>query len=532
MGNRSCPPPPAPTIAFLLPLSTTALPFPRRLLYRSQVPIRGLEVWAALEDMTWGPDNVRKWSTLALLAIMGTALTAATDPGFVAMISKKGLDFACQQGVVELQKELQAINVPDFSGVFKMKHLGKGSYEFYSMAVDGFYIPNPKIKLLPSDGLYLSIKGASIKISGKWKSRKNFLKASGNFDLSIQGVSISVELTLGSDTSGHITTSCSNCGSHIDSVHIKISGSMLGWLIRLFHRKIETSLKNIIYKKICKVVRNSVSSKLQPYVNTLPVIARVDDVTSIDYSPVAPLTTTDDFLEGQLRGEFFWRGHRGPLPIDPPVMRFLPNNDYMVCMGISDYFFNSAGFAYQESGTLKITLEDQLLSKDPRFQLNTDLLSTFLPKVAMMFPGMGVQLLISAPLSPHLIIQPSGLSFRLKLETRAFVILPNASLVPLFVLGMKTNASLEVDAKENRLVGEMKLGRLLLKLKQSNFGPFKVELLEDVINYLIPTMVLPGVNERLRRGFPLPLPSGIQLINFMFYSYQNFLLLEADLHRS
>lgn len=93
MGNRSCPPPPAPTAAFLLPLSTTALPFPRRLLYRSQVPIRALEVWAALEDMTWGPDNVRKWSTLALLAIMGTALTAATDPGFVAMISQKGLDF-------------------------------------------------------------------------------------------------------------------------------------------------------------------------------------------------------------------------------------------------------------------------------------------------------------------------------------------------------------------------------------------------------------------------------------------------------
>lgn len=44
-----------------------------------------------------------------------------------------------------------------------------------SMSVDGFYIPNPKIKLLPSDGLQLSIKGASMKISGKWKSRKNFL---------------------------------------------------------------------------------------------------------------------------------------------------------------------------------------------------------------------------------------------------------------------------------------------------------------------------------------------------------------------
>lgn len=55
-----------------------------------------------------------------------------------------------------------------------------------------------------------------------------FSKASGNFDLSIQGVSISADLILGSDSSGHITTICSNCDSHIDSVHIKISGSMLG----------------------------------------------------------------------------------------------------------------------------------------------------------------------------------------------------------------------------------------------------------------------------------------------------------------
>lgn len=93
MGNRSCPPPSAPTGAFLLPLSTTALPFPRRLPYRSQVPLRSFEVWATLEDMAWGPDNVRRWSTLALLAIMGTALTAAINPGFVAVITQMGLDF-------------------------------------------------------------------------------------------------------------------------------------------------------------------------------------------------------------------------------------------------------------------------------------------------------------------------------------------------------------------------------------------------------------------------------------------------------
>lgn len=78
----------------------------------------------------------------------------------------------------------------------------------------------------------------------------------------------------------------------------------------------------------------------------------------------------------------------------------------------------------------------------------------------------------------------------------------------------------------------MKLEKLMLELKQSDFGSFKVELMEAAINYLMPKMVLPRINERLRRGFPLPLPAGVQLNNLMFQSYENFLVLGADIHRT
>ncbi|XP_021519562.1 bactericidal permeability-increasing protein isoform X2 [Meriones unguiculatus] len=481
--------------------------------------------------MAWGPDNVRKWSTPALLAIMGTVLTAATSPGFVAMITQKGLDFACQQGVVVLQKELQGISIPEFSGeAFKLKHLRKGYYYFYSMVVDVFQIPDPKIKLSPNDGLQLSIKNASVKINGRWKSKKNFLKANGKFSLNVKGISISADLKLDTDSSGHITVNSSSCYGHIDKVRIRVSGGMVGWLIQLFHRRIENSLRNIIYTKICKIVSNSVYSKLQPYVRTFPVISRVDDVTKIDYSLVAPLTIESEFLEGQLKGEFFWREHRSSFPIAPPLMAFNPSNDYMVFLGISDYFFNTAGFAYHESGTLKITLMNQMLPKDTKFQLNTEFLGTFLPEVTEKFPSMEVQLLISAASPPHLSIQSSGLLFYPAMETQAFVVLPNSSLVPLFLVGMNTSASLEVDADENRLIGELKLDKMLLQLKNSNFGSFEVELMETAINYLMHSVVLPKINEWLHAGFPLPLPDGVNLKNFLFQSYQNFLVLEADIY--
>lgn len=65
------------------------------LLYRSLVPLQDLEVLAALqdEDMARGPDTARRWATLVVLAALGTAVTTTTNPGIVARVTQKGLDY-------------------------------------------------------------------------------------------------------------------------------------------------------------------------------------------------------------------------------------------------------------------------------------------------------------------------------------------------------------------------------------------------------------------------------------------------------
>ncbi|XP_062947904.1 bactericidal permeability-increasing protein [Cynocephalus volans] len=479
--------------------------------------------------MARDPDNMWTWATLVVLATMGTAVTAATNPGLVVRISQKGLDYAHQQGVAKLRKELEKIKIPDFSGSFKVKHFGKGHYSFYSMVIHEFQLPSSQIGLVPNVGLKLSVSNTNIKISGKWKARKNFIKASGRLDLSVDGVSISADLKLGSDpTSGQATINCSSCSNHINSVHVHISGSSLGWLIQIFHKKIESSLRNTINSKICKVVTNSVSSKLQTYFQTIPVTAVIDAVAGIDYRLVAPPTVTAENLDGQLKGEFFRLAHPSPPPFTPPVLAFPTNHDRMVYLGLSDYFFNTAGLVYQEAGVLKLVLKDDMIPKQSKFRLTTDFLGNFIPQVAKMFPSMKVQLLVSVSSPPHMSVQPTGLALALALEAQTFAVLPNSSLAPLFLLGMSTNASMEVGAKSDRLVGELKLGRLLLELKHSDVGPFLVKVLEAVMNYIVPTVVLPKVNEKLQKGFSLPMPSHIQLYDLVLQSHQNFLLLGAD----
>ncbi|XP_020028086.1 bactericidal permeability-increasing protein [Castor canadensis] len=481
--------------------------------------------------MARGPDNAPIWATLVVLASMGTAVTLATKPGIVARISQKGLDFACQQGVTVLQKQLQKIRVPDLSGRFKVKHIGKVHYSVYSITIVRFQLPSPQIRLQPGVGLKLSINSASVQVKGRCKARKRFIKASGKFDLSLDGISISADLKLGSDpTSGHITIACSSCSSHINSVHLRFKKSIVGWLIQLFRKKINSILREKINSQICKIVTKSVSSKLQPYIQTLPVTAKVDAVAGIDYHLVAPLTATADNLDGQLKGEFFRLAHRSPPPFSPPEMAFPPDHDRMVYMGISDYFFNTAGLVYYEAGVLKMTINNHMISRKSKFELTTKFLGTFLPEVARRFPNMKVQFLVSVSAPPYLTTRPSGFAFSPALEAQAFAVLPNSSLASLFLLGMSTNASLKVGVQDSRLIGELNVGKLALELKHSNIGFFPVKLLQDIMNYIVPIVVLPKVNEKLQRGFSLPMPAQIQLSNLRLLTQQNFLLLGADVH--
>ncbi|KAM5305902.1 bactericidal permeability-increasing protein [Glossophaga mutica] len=479
--------------------------------------------------MARGLDCTTRWATLVVLAALGTAVTEATNPGVMVRITQKGLDYACQQGVAALQKELEKIEIPPFSGSFKIKYLGKGDYSFYSMVIRGVQLPSSQIKLLPNEGLAVSVTNANVKISGKWKARKNFIKVRGNFDLSVEGISISAGLKLSCDpTSGHSTTTCSSCSSNIASVQVHISGSHLGWLIQLFQKKIESSLRNAMNSKICQVVTSSVSSKLDPFLQSMPVTAKIDNVAGIDYSLLAPPTATAETLDGQLKGEFFSLAHRSPPPFTPPALAFPTDHDHMVYLGISDYFFNTAGLVYQQAGVLNLTLKDDMIPKESKFRLTTKFLGTLIPQVAKMFPNMTVQLLVRVSSPPRLTVAPAGLAFTPDLEAQAFAVLPNSSLAPLFLLGMSTHVSVEVGTKSDRLVGQLGLDKLLLKLKHSDIGPFSVELLQAIMNYVMPTTVLPKVNERLQKGFPLPLPRHVQLLNLVLQFYQNFLLFGAD----
>ncbi|KYO44169.1 bactericidal permeability-increasing protein [Alligator mississippiensis] len=454
--------------------------------------------------------------SLALAALMLAAcmvLARATNPGFVARITEKGLDYARQEGIAALEKKLAKLKLPDFSGSFKVKPFGNVHYEFYSLDLRSFQLPSSQIVPVPNVGLRVSVSKAFAHLTGKWKVKKRFIKDHGSFDLKVEGISISIGLKLGSDASGRPTVTTSECSTQISNVRIHISGRF-GWLYKLFHKKIESSFRKTMESKVCEEVTSSVSTQLQPYLQTLPVTTKIDNVAGIDYS----------------LGEFFSLAHRLPAPFPPPALAFPTEHDRMVYLGASSYFFNTAGFVYQTAGVLVFNITDDMVPKGVEFHLNTSTFSAFIPKLEKLYPDRLMKLQVMTSSAPSLTITPGGLSLMPVVDIQAYAILSNSSLAPLFLLSLTSNISATVAVNSSRIGGTLALGRLKLSLKHSDVGPFSVQLLQSLMNIYGSKILLPRLNERLKAGFPLPLPDRIKLSSILLQPHQNFLLLAADVH--
>ncbi|OCT57739.1 hypothetical protein XELAEV_18003075mg [Xenopus laevis] len=464
--------------------------------------------------------------TLAFSLALFVGATNAVNPGFVVRLTQKGLDYARQEGMSVLQQELSKIHLPDFSGSTKKQHI-KFKYSFNSMVIRSFQLPTSQISLVPNVGLKLSISGAFIQVDGKWKVHSKILSGKGNFDLKVEGLSISVGLQLGSDASGRPTISPSDCSCHISDVKIHVSGKF-SWLVDVFHKSIDNALRKDIEGKICPVVTQSISSKLQPLLQTLPVTAKIDSVAAIDYSLTGPPPVTAQSLDVQLKGEFFNIAHRTPPPFSPPTLSLPADQGLMVYFGVSDYLFNTAGFVYQSAGKIESYITDDMIPKNFSVHLNTSSFGILIPMLSKMYPNMLMKLKISTPSAPFLTIEPGNLTTSPIMEIQAYVILPNSTLAPLFLLNLTTTIMVKVSVNSGRIVGDLELSRIEMELVHSDIGPFSVGILNTAVNYYISSILLPEVNEILQRGYPLPLLDHIQLTDVIIKPSEHFLLFGAN----
>ncbi|XP_032758329.1 lipopolysaccharide-binding protein [Rattus rattus] len=465
--------------------------------------------------------------TLLGLLLLSIPRTQGVNPAMVVRITDKGLEYAAKEGLLSLQRELYKITLPDFSGDFKIKAVGRGQYEFHSLEIQSCQLRGSSLKPLPGRGLSLSISDSSISVRGKWKVRRSFLKLHGSFDLDVKGVTISVDLLLGVDPSGRPTVTASGCSNRICDLELHVSGNV-GWLLNLFHNQIESKLQKVLESKICEMIQKSVTSDLQPYLQTLPVTADIDTVLGIDYSLVAAPQAKTQTLDVMFKGEIFNRNHRSPVTTPTPTMNLPEDSKQMVYFAISDQAFNIATQVYHQAGYLNFTITDDMLPPDSSIRLNTKAFRPFTPLITRKYPDMNLELLGTVVSAPLLNVSPGNLSLAPQMEIEGFVILPSSARESVFRLGVVTNVFVSLTFDNSKVTGMLHPEKAQVRLIESKVGMFNVNLFQAFLNYYLLNSLYPDVNDELAKGFPLPLPRRIKLHDLDFQIHKNFLYLGAN----
>ncbi|KAG8007388.1 Bactericidal permeability-increasing protein [Nibea albiflora] len=402
--------------------------------------------------------------------------TFSINPGVKVELTRKGLEYGRQLGMVSIQRKLKTIKIPDFSGSQSVAHIGKVRYSLSDMQIDNVQLPQSAVDLVPGNGVRLSISNAFISLHGNWRVKYlKIIKDSGSFDLKVSGLTITTTIATKSDETGRPVVSSVNCSATVNSATIKFHHGA-SWLYNLFKKFISKALRKAMEKK----------------------------------------------------GEFYNIGKHQEPPFSPTAFSMPPEINNMLYIGLSAFTTNSAAFVYNKAGALSLYITDDMLPKSSPIRLNTRTFGIVIPQIAKLFPGLMMKLLVKTVKTPIITFEPSNVTVQATASVTAYAIQPNGTLTPLFVLNLDSSVSAQVFVSGMRLAGTVTLNNMELTLGTSYVGEFQVKALYSIFQMVLKVVVLPKLNAQLAKGYPLPTLGKMKLVNTQLQVLKDYMLIGTD----
>ncbi|NXU28980.1 BPI protein, partial [Thalassarche chlororhynchos] len=129
----------------------------------------------------------------------------------------------------------------------------------------------------------------------------------------------------------------------------------------------------------------------------------------------------------------------------------------MLLLAVTEFVANSAAFTYFTAGALRRNISSDMLPRRFPLQLRTKSLGLFSPELQERYPDQPMELHLSARQQPLLSCRPDALHGALFGSAEAFVVLPNATRVPAFLLNIDANVTGKPTITGNRLGGTVSL---------------------------------------------------------------------------
>ncbi|XP_051539524.1 bactericidal permeability-increasing protein isoform X1 [Myxocyprinus asiaticus] len=451
--------------------------------------------------------------------------TLADCPAFKVALSEKGLTDVSQLMSVWIVNTLKTIELPEFHGELDIK-IGTIDFTLSNMWIVQCSMSEPSLVFVKGTGVSVTVTQLSLAITGSWATHFGIIHDGGTFDLAVNNINMNTLLQLGDDDAGHLSVSSVTCSDDVGGVQIQFHGGA-SILFQLFVSEFSGHISDVLRQKICQATEQAIVD-LERHLQEFSVNIRVDQYIYMNIPLTSSPSVTDNSIELDMKGEFYSSSSPSEPPFSPSSFDMQPAENYMLSLAASDFFVNSAAYAYFSSGLLQINIRDDMIPKSSPIHLNTSQFGIFIPQLRTLYPDMEMHVLLYASETPLFSFSSAEVDVHVTAAAKFSAVKHDSTLIPLFRVDVDSSFNGNAQIDNIHLTAALKINNLTLTLGSSEIGDFNTGPLEKLLKMAMSTVVLPKLNAYLKIGVPLPTLHGFSFSNAEMFLRNGFVLIVTD----
>ncbi|XP_011367623.1 phospholipid transfer protein isoform X1 [Pteropus vampyrus] len=462
---------------------------------------------------------------MALCGALFLALLAgahAEIPGCKIRITSMALELVKQEALRFLEQELETIIIPDMRG-------GEGQfyYNISDVKVTELELTSSELHFQPEQDLVLQITNASLGIRFQRQLLYWFFYDGGYINASAKDISIRTALRLFRDPAGRMKVFNISCQASISRMHAAFGGTFRK-MYEFLSVFITSGMRFLLNQQICPVLYHAGMVLLNSLLDTVPVRSSVDNLIGIDYSLLKDPVVSTSSLDMDFRGAFFPLTQGNWSLPNQAVEPQLQEEERMVYVAFSEFFFDSAMESYFQAGALQLSLVGDKVPHD----LDVLLRASYFGSIILLSPAeidspLKLELKVTAP--PRCTIKPSGTTISVTASVTIALAPRNQSEVQLSSMIMDARLSAKVTLRGKALRTQLDLRKFRIYSNQSALESLALIPLQAPLKTMLQIGVMPLLNERTQRGVQIPLPEGMAFVHGVVTNHAGFLTIGTDL---
>lgn len=406
------------------------------------------------------------------------------------------------------------------------------------MNIQEFVKPNSSITLDPSGVLVWRANDANISGNGRWhyKFRHKLLKVSdkGKFDIRIRNICFNVQIEIGADESGRPTISSKACTCDIDKVDITFHGGAAKFY-NLFKGHMGHRLKHLFIDKMCDAIRKVVDKDGSQSMGKLPVTIEIDETYLLDYRLMGKPEFTDNYIETHHKGEVFWKDDLTEAPFEVQQYNGPDEEEKMVYFWTSSYLFNTYLYQAHRNGKMKYVISSQNLPEKNKDALKITskeglFIGLLIPQIASKYPDGELEIHVRSKEAPWLKFHNGYVEIECSGEIELHVSRPSVeSSAYLLSMDGAMTISANLSVEDKKIVGRVGSLNIKTKVTDSNIGVVSDEAMQFLIDYALRVYAEPMLNEKMQKGFPLPVSENVTFENLQLGILEGTMVIGTDI---